>query len=181
MQDSKKTPEEYVKKLSKEDHDQQTVKVRGRCLIDEPNLMRNTLTIFQILGMELTSTCEGGKKWDPANRLIPPNKSQAEVCYSRVARKYSNLPTLQETIETVTPQAIYLEGTLPSESQILVSDAEQHVEEEPNEGEDEGPAIILSSKMTLSLISLDNDHGKKSQSSPEKTKGKLFHTSLALR
>lgn len=76
----------------------------------------------------------------------------------------------------MTPQAIYLEGTLPNESQILVSDAEQHVEEEPNEGDDEGPAIILSSKMTLSLISLDNDrtssHGKKSQSSPEKTKGK---------
>lgn len=68
----------------------------------------------------------------------------------------------------MTPQEIYLEGTLPHESQILVSDAEERVEEEPNEEDGESPAIILSSKMTLSLISLDHDdktssHGKRDQ------------------
>lgn len=55
------------------------------------------------------------------------------------------------------PQAIYLEGTLPHESQILVSDSEERLEEEPSEEDGEGPAIVLSSKMTLSLISLDKE------------------------
>lgn len=85
--------------------------------------------------MEVTSSCEGGKKWDPANRIGPVAK-----------------PHPDELIETVEAQEIYLEGTLPNESQILVSDAEERVEEGSN---DEGAAIILSSKMTLSLISLD--------------------------
>lgn len=85
--------------------------------------------------MEVTSSCEGGKKWDPANRIQPVAK-----------------PHPDDLIETVEAQEIYLEGTLPHESQILVSDSEERVEEESN---DEGAAIILSSKMTLSLISLD--------------------------
>lgn len=64
---------------------------------------------------------------------------------------------MQDLIETVAPQAIYLEGTLPHESQILVSDSEERLEEEPSEEDGEGPAIVLSSKMTLSLISLDKE------------------------
>lgn len=78
----------------------------------------------------------------------------------------------------MTPQEIYLEGTLPHESQILVADAEERLEEEPNDGEDdgEGPAIILSSKMTLSLISLDHEdksssHGKQRGSCDQVAKG----------
>lgn len=68
----------------------------------------------------------------------------------------------------MTPQSIYLEGTLPHESQILVSDAETTTSEEilgndtddQDHSDDSGghhdePAIVLSSKMTLSLISLD--------------------------
>lgn len=78
---------------------------------------------------------------------------------------------------------IYLEGTLPHESQILVSDSEQCVEEEESNEDGEAPAIILSSKMTLSLINLDkNDrtssHGKQSRCPSEKTKGELVHNPL---
>lgn len=85
--------------------------------------------------------------------------------------------SLQDLIETVAPQAIYLEGTLPHESQILVSDSEERLEEEPSEEEGEGPAIILSSKMTLSLISLDKDksssNGKQKISRDLMAKGEM--------
>lgn len=109
--------------------------------------------------MELTSTCEGGKKWDPVNRLVPSKKIEPEAL-----------------IETIAPQEIYLEGTLPHESQILVSDSEQRLEEELND-EDGDPAIILSSKMTLSLISLDHEdksssHGKEKHHRDQVAKGK---------
>lgn len=55
------------------------------------------------------------------------------------------------------PHSIYLEGALPHESQILVSDSEVFTEnvESDFDGDDEEPAVVLSSKMTLSLISLD--------------------------
>lgn len=117
----------------------------------------------QILGMEQTSTYEGGKKWDPANRVAPSNKSSFA----------------EDLIETVTPQEIFLEGTLPHESQILVSDAEERLEEDTNE--EDGPAIILSSKMTLSLISLDHEdktgsHGKQNGSRDHLAKGKCYLT-----
>ncbi|XP_034650392.1 uncharacterized protein LOC117889949 isoform X12 [Drosophila subobscura] len=56
------------------------------------------------------------------------------------------------------PQSIYLEGALAHDSQILVTDAQTKREEvydaELN-GSAEEPAVILSSKMTLSLINLD--------------------------
>lgn len=58
------------------------------------------------------------------------------------------------------PESIYLEGSLSTRSQILVADSETHTEEvtdkELNGSADE-PAVILSSKMTLSLINLDKD------------------------
>ncbi|XP_053967170.1 uncharacterized protein LOC128868744 isoform X3 [Anastrepha ludens] len=59
------------------------------------------------------------------------------------------------------PQSIYLEGALAHESQILVADSETKTEEvydtELN-GSLEEPAVVLSSKMTLSLINLDINH-----------------------
>ncbi|KAL5288145.1 hypothetical protein ACFFRR_008786 [Megaselia abdita] len=56
------------------------------------------------------------------------------------------------------PESIYLEGSLPPKSQILVADSETHTEEVTDQelnGSAEEPAVILSSKMTLSLINLD--------------------------
>jgi len=67
------------------------------------------------------------------------------------------------------PQSIYLEGALPHESQILVADSQTTPESvEPTENADE-PAVILSSKMTLSLINLDptNDTGNASNGTDE--------------
>ncbi|XP_037714213.1 resistance to inhibitors of cholinesterase protein 3 isoform X10 [Drosophila subpulchrella] len=55
------------------------------------------------------------------------------------------------------PQTIYLEGALAHESQILVADSQTKEEVYDSElnGSAEEPAIILSSRMTLSLINLD--------------------------
>ncbi|KQS62250.1 uncharacterized protein LOC6547663 isoform X6 [Drosophila erecta] len=56
------------------------------------------------------------------------------------------------------PQSIYLEGALAHESQILVADSQikrEEVYDSELNGSAEEPAIILSSRMTLSLINLD--------------------------
>ncbi|XP_065719353.2 resistance to inhibitors of cholinesterase protein 3 isoform X9 [Drosophila suzukii] len=55
------------------------------------------------------------------------------------------------------PQAIYLEGALGHDSQILVADSQikEEVYDSELNGSAEEPAIILSSRMTLSLINLD--------------------------
>lgn len=34
--------------------------------------------------MELTSTYEGGEKWNPSNRLVPPQKSNPEVSVNSI-------------------------------------------------------------------------------------------------
>ncbi|XP_017126492.1 resistance to inhibitors of cholinesterase protein 3 isoform X11 [Drosophila elegans] len=55
-------------------------------------------------------------------------------------------------------QSIYLEGALAHESQILVADSQtkrEEVYDSELNGSAEEPAIILSSRMTLSLINLD--------------------------
>lgn len=49
-------------------------------------------------------------------------------------------------------QEIFLEGALPAQSQLLVS--ESAIEPQLSVGED--PAVILSGKMTLSVISVDS-------------------------
>lgn len=75
----------------------------------------------------------------------------------------SQILKFQPDVEGEEAQDIYLEGKLPHESKILVSDAEttterfvkKRGEEEDAESGDLEPAVVLSSKMTLSLISLD--------------------------
>ncbi|XP_033233781.1 resistance to inhibitors of cholinesterase protein 3 isoform X10 [Drosophila pseudoobscura] len=68
------------------------------------------------------------------------------------------------------PQSIYLEGALAHDSQILVADAQTKREEvydtELN-GSAEEPAVILSSKMTLSLINLDANQQNGNWGKPE--------------
>lgn len=68
------------------------------------------------------------------------------------------------------PESIYLEGSLPPKSQILVADSETHTEEVTDEelnGSPDEPAVILSSKMTLSLINMDKDLQSSQRSSSE--------------
>ncbi|PSN36076.1 hypothetical protein C0J52_06704 [Blattella germanica] len=91
--------------------------------------------------METTASCEGGQRWSrPGTPIL------GLASHSR-----SNTPVPPPTPE---PQSIYLEGALPSQSQLLVSDSEtQAVAVDPEELDMDAP-VILSGKMTLSLISL---------------------------
>lgn len=58
----------------------------------------------------------------------------------------------EEKEEKSPPISIYLEGALPSQCELLVTDSKtQEIQEEENV---EVP-VVLSGKMTLSLISLD--------------------------
>lgn len=98
----------------------------------------------QVLGMEMTASCEGGQRWSrPSTPIL------AVASHSR-----SGTPIPPPTPE---PQSIYLEGALPSQSQLLVSESEtQAVAVDPEDPTSDTDApVILSGKMTLSLISLD--------------------------
>lgn len=87
------------------------------------------------MGVELTASCESGKKWSRPNTPLVQ----------------STPPPPQEKMPE--PQNIYLEGTLPAKTKLLVSDSA--TETEVGEVNDED-AVILSGKMTLSLINLEN-------------------------
>ncbi|XP_014598358.1 PREDICTED: resistance to inhibitors of cholinesterase protein 3 isoform X3 [Polistes canadensis] len=88
----------------------------------------------KVMGMEMTASCEGGQKCSrPTTPIIPPPHSHTER-------------------EKTPPVPIYLEGALPSQCELLVTDSE--TQEQKTEESSEAP-IILSGKMTLSLISLD--------------------------
>ncbi|XP_022221595.1 uncharacterized protein LOC111073549 isoform X2 [Drosophila obscura] len=108
-----------------------------------------------VLGMEVTASCEGGRKW---HGRPPTPVFRAPSEHSKLE---GNLPE---------PQSIYLEGALAHDSQILVADAETKCEEvydaELN-GSAEEPAVILSSKMTLSLINLDANQQNGNVGRPE--------------
>ncbi|KAK9712120.1 Resistance to inhibitors of cholinesterase [Popillia japonica] len=89
----------------------------------------------KILGMETTASCEGGEKWNkPVDILIPvPHPPEPKS----------------------PPQEIYLQGSLPAQSQLLVSDA-AIVTETDSTDINSDPAVVLAGKMTLSVISLDD-------------------------
>jgi hypothetical protein len=91
----------------------------------------------KVLGMEMTASCEGGKKWSRPDSPVLPTSPPPPV----------------EPVPP--PQEIYLEGALPAQSHLLVSDSA--TEPEPTTGED--PAVVLSGKMTLSVISLESENG----------------------
>ncbi|XP_033247529.1 resistance to inhibitors of cholinesterase protein 3 isoform X10 [Drosophila miranda] len=94
---------------------------------------------------------------DPAAKGV---KQQQQQQQQRKRRDLSAERELTSKLEgnLPEPQSIYLEGALAHDSQILVADAQTKREEvydaELN-GSAEEPAVILSSKMTLSLINLD--------------------------
>lgn len=97
-------------------------------------------TSVKVLGMEMTASCEGGQKWSrPNSPLITPTPIPVEP-----------VPP---------PQSIYLEGALPAQSQLLVSESATDTETaDLNNSAD--PAVVLSGKMTLSVISLDSLTGQ---------------------
>lgn len=106
-----------------------------------------------VLGMEVTASCEGGQKWigRPPTPVFP------------LHHEHSND---NDDTQDPEPQSIYLEGALAHESQILVTDSEikaEKVYDKELNGSPEEPAVVLSSKMTLSLINLDTNHENNSE------------------
>ncbi|XP_077299518.1 uncharacterized protein LOC143920508 isoform X3 [Arctopsyche grandis] len=89
---------------------------------------------FKVLGMEMTAHCEGGQKWITPRPPTPPVH-----------------PLPRHPTPPVEVSSIYLEGALPHQSRLLVADSETHTEE-INDGDEKDAPIILSGKMTLSVI-----------------------------
>ncbi|XP_034476981.1 resistance to inhibitors of cholinesterase protein 3 isoform X6 [Drosophila innubila] len=109
-----------------------------------------------VLGMEVTASCEGGQRWT-GRPPTPVYRAPSE--HSR--KLEDNLPE---------PQSIYLEGALAHDSQILVTDSQtkrEEVYDSELNGSSEEPAVILSSKMTLSLINLDTNQQNGSENKQE--------------
>ncbi|XP_055687867.1 uncharacterized protein LOC129792625 isoform X4 [Lutzomyia longipalpis] len=102
----------------------------------------------KVLGMEMTASCQGGQKWSGR----PPTP-----VFSSQFHPHS--PPSEDAEESPEPQSIFLQGALPHESQILVADSAV-TEENIETDDEENGAIVLSSKMTLSLISLDPPEDK---------------------
>lgn len=82
----------------------------------------------------MTESIEGGQRWSR-----PPTP---------ISRSATPIPPI---IHIPEPQNIFLEGSLPSQSQLLVSQSETQTLP-PN---DDDSSVILSGKVTLSLIGLD--------------------------
>ncbi|XP_011494457.1 PREDICTED: uncharacterized protein LOC105359541 [Ceratosolen solmsi marchali] len=92
---------------------------------------------IKVVNMEMTTSCEGGVKCSrPSTPIIMPHGNAAEEK------------------EKTPPISIYLEGALPPQCDLLVTDSKiQEIQEQENV---EVP-IVLSGKMTLSLINLDQE------------------------
>ncbi|XP_046628819.1 claspin isoform X1 [Neodiprion virginianus] len=88
----------------------------------------------KVVGMEMTASCKDGQKWSrPSTPMVSAVQSHSEQ-------------------DKIPPKPIYLEGALPSQCELLVTDSETQAEES---NVDVQAPIVLSGKMTLSLISLD--------------------------
>ncbi|XP_072391674.1 uncharacterized protein RIC-3 isoform X3 [Diabrotica undecimpunctata] len=96
----------------------------------------------QVLGMETTASRENGQKW---TRSGSPSVSAAHP-------HFSDTP----------PQEIFLEGSLPPQSHLLVTDSATEAQKVDAE---EDPAVVLAGKMTLSVISLDSSENGTDESS----------------
>ncbi|XP_014208653.1 uncharacterized protein LOC106639504 isoform X3 [Copidosoma floridanum] len=88
----------------------------------------------RVVNMEMTASCEGGRRSRPSTPILVPQ-----------------CPT--EDREKTPPISIYLEGALPSQCELLVTDSK--TQEILEEDENVEVPVVLSGKMTLSLISLD--------------------------
>ncbi|XP_044737245.1 uncharacterized protein LOC123299089 isoform X2 [Chrysoperla carnea] len=91
-------------------------------------------TTIKVVGMEITESCEGGKPWSRPSSPIAP-------------------PLHLETVTQEPPPSIILENKIPTESQILITDSltnKEIIEDEYDE--DNEPTIMLSGKITLSVI-----------------------------
>ncbi|KAG6802500.1 enolase-phosphatase E1 isoform X1 [Apis mellifera caucasica] len=100
---------------------------------------------IKVMGMEMTASCEN-KGSRPTTPIIPISPSHIER-------------------EKTPPKPIYLEGALPPQCELLVTDSETQAQK--TEEDVEAP-VVLSGKMTLSLISLDQNAAEIDEEDQEK-------------
>lgn len=117
-----------------------------------------TTPSVKVLGMETMASCEGGQKWNrpdsPVTPVVPPAHVTEEP-----------------------PQEIYLEGALPAQSKLLVADSA--TETQPNEAASD-PAVVLAGKMTLSVISPnDEDEDKKAEVNGQDAVDESIYTTVS--
>lgn len=125
--------------------DQQDVVANGGVLNQEDDQGS-----VQVLGMETTASYEGGQKWiRPDSPILP----------------VSHTPEPPEP--EVPPQEIFLEGSLPPQSHLLVTDSATEAQKTEHE---EDPAVVLAGKMTLSVISLESTENGTDESSSSSKK-----------
>lgn len=128
--------EEQEKEVVKEkEEEKETKKVEEQVDegVEEGEVKSGGGVEVQVVGMEMTESVEGGQKWSRPPTPLTPR---------------STTPTIPQP----EPQSIYLEGSLPSQSQLLVSQSET---ERLSQENDESP-VILAGKVTLSLIGLSD-------------------------
>lgn len=118
--------------------------------------------------MEMTASCESGQKCSrPTTPIIstPPRYIYnflniasyffyITYVFFEFVKHIDNIFTCFSSVEREKspPKPIYLEGALPPQCELLVTDSETQAEK--SEDDDDAP-VVLSGKMTLSLISLD--------------------------
>ncbi|XP_019768887.2 uncharacterized protein LOC109543553 isoform X5 [Dendroctonus ponderosae] len=116
---------------------QDVVKMNGVLPKDEE---QSSVTV---LGMETRASCENGGKWSrPDSPVIHSSEPAVAIDHSP------------------SPQQIFLEGSLPPQSQILVADSATEAQTDA----DDNSSVILAGKMTLSVISLDSEPGNEESS-----------------
>ncbi|XP_035791768.1 mucin-17-like isoform X3 [Anopheles albimanus] len=99
----------------------------------------------KVMAMEVTAQRENGKRLSrPTTPLLPMGHTETTTAGATGAEEHE-------------ARSILLDGRLPHDSKILVADAETAVEklEAENSEEEEDAPVILSGKMTLSLINMD--------------------------
>ncbi|XP_019768886.2 uncharacterized protein LOC109543553 isoform X4 [Dendroctonus ponderosae] len=130
--------EEHKNKLpSGTSNEQDVVKMNGVLPKDEE---QSSVTV---LGMETRASCENGGKWSrPDSPVIHSSEPAVAIDHSP------------------SPQQIFLEGSLPPQSQILVADSATEAQTDA----DDNSSVILAGKMTLSVISLDSEPGNEESS-----------------
>ncbi|XP_057651496.1 DNA ligase 1 isoform X6 [Diorhabda carinulata] len=111
----------------------------------------------QVLGLETSASRENGHKWTSSNSPI--------------------FPGIPSHTKDTTSQEIFLEGSLPPQSHLIVTDSATEAQKLDAE---EDPAVVLAGKMTLSVISLDSSESATEESSiPDKKPEKRISSNVS--
>lgn len=87
---------------------------------------------IQVVNMEISESVEGGHYWTPSEK--------------------ENIPPKDKSTLTNSPISLLIPGTIPKNSQVLISDGPHNIPSETKDHE-----AIISSKVTLSLIPVSTE------------------------